>query len=160
MLFKDKIIILDNVLDKTECLKVIKTFNETGHNDIWNGTLVMDICEDEFVTSIVNKIVNSFLPYNDCLAIELPQVVKWVPGCYQNLHNDLDHKDIRRLTAFTSITYLNEDFVGGETYFEDGTTIKPKIGRTLFFDGVYYRHGVNRVQNGNRFTIPIWYNLK
>ena len=31
-------------------------------------------------------------------------------------------------TDYASILYLNEDFEGGETYFEDGQSVSPKTG--------------------------------
>ena len=52
--------------------------------------------------------------------------------------------------------YLNSDFEGGHTYFTDGTSIAPKAGRIVFFDGKYHYHGVSPIYN-NRYTIAAWY---
>jgi hypothetical protein len=40
---------------------------------------------------------------------------------------------------------------------KDGTIIKPKIGRTLIFNGMYYVHGVKTIKKGTRYTLPVWY---
>jgi hypothetical protein len=74
-------------------------------------------------------------------------------GTYQPPHFDTASSQ----TVLTSITYLNENFVGGDTYFEDGAIIKPVIGRTLVFNGMKYVHGVKEILSGTRWTVPIWY---
>lgn len=84
---------------------------------------------------------------------ELLQGTIWPEGSMQHLHVD----STRTTTALTSITYLNDDFEGGETYFENGISVKPKKGKTVFFDGMKYRHGVNPVRNGKRFVLSNWY---
>ena len=58
---------------------------------------------------------------------------------------------------FASITYLNDNFSGGETYLVDDLIVRPKRGRVIAFDGQQYLHGVNRVRSGDRYTIAIWY---
>jgi len=65
--------------------------------------------------------------------------------------------EARESTNLTSITYLNEGYLGGETAFDNGVIIKPKIGKTVFFDGKKYLHGVNPVTKGKRFVLAIWY---
>ena len=81
------------------------------------------------------------------------QIVHWPKGSFQNSHKD----NASEKTTLSSITYLNDSFEGGETFFVDGAIVKPKKGRTLLFDGKYYLHGVNPIINGNRFTIAAWY---
>ena len=34
---------------------------------------------------------------------------------------------------FSLLIYLNEGYEGGETYFEEGITITPKVGEALIF---------------------------
>ena len=59
-------------------------------------------------------------------------------------------------TTITSLIYLNDSFRGGETYLDDGTVIEPKKGRILFFDGKYFKHGVNTT-HGERYVLSTWY---
>ena len=84
---------------------------------------------------------------------ELIQGTVWPKGSMQHLHLD----DSRTTTSLTSITYLNDDFEGGETYFENGVSVKPKKGKTVFFDGMRYRHGVQPIKNKRRFVLANWY---
>ena len=83
---------------------------------------------------------------------ELCQVVHRPEGTSHGLHID----EARNSTVMTSITFLNDDYKGGELYFEDGLTILPKSGRTVYFDGRANKHGVKQI-SGNRFTLAIWY---
>ena len=84
---------------------------------------------------------------------ELIQAVIWPEEATQAIHID----KARTTTALTSITYLNDNFEGGETYFENGISVKPKKGKTVFFDGMKYPHGVHPVRNGKRFVLANWY---
>ena len=61
-------------------------------------------------------------------------------------------------TSLACIIYLNDNFSGGETYFEDGTKFSPVKGRALFFDGNYYKHGVKSVDHGDRYVVAGWFN--
>ena len=71
-------------------------------------------------------------------------------------------------TIFSSVTYLNDNFTGGETYIINDITLRkhvrdlsvkisPKTGRTLYFDGKQYEHGVTEVKDSHRYTLAIWY---
>ena len=81
------------------------------------------------------------------------EITIWKEKSKQNMHFD----QARESTNLTSITYLNEEYLGGETVFENGVVIKPKIGKTVFFDGKKYLHSVNPLTKGKRFVLAIWY---
>ena len=134
--------IIDDVLSKEQCKKLISLKSTLGIDHMWGDTEVTKL--SEIPEEIKNNNIN-FTP-------DWGEIVKWTNNSYQQLHFD-DSSDI---TKNTSITYLNNDYDGGETYFEDGTIIKPKTGRTVIFDGKKYKHGVNKV-NGVRYTLPVWY---
>jgi hypothetical protein len=71
---------------------------------------------------------NEYNSFDKKNCVDWLQIVHWPKGSFQEFHKDFESQD----TVLTSITYLNDDFVGGETVFEDGIVIKPKKGRTLF----------------------------
>lgn len=87
---------------------------------------------------------------------ELLQFTFWPPGSLQNSHFD----DTRDTTILTSITYLNDDYEGGQTYFKNGVVVNPKKGKTVFFDGKKYKHGVSKIIQGNRYVCAFWYTNK
>jgi hypothetical protein len=74
--------------------------------------------------------------------------------------NDNFHKDRSHLTA---ITYLNDDFDGGEfTYIDENEIqqkIKPKLNQTLVMDDNLL-HKVSPVTNGNRFSLVTFFQFR
>ena len=149
-----KTLICDNLLDEDECKFLINFYEdnkklEKQHRD----TLYMDLVPNMHnnVNLLAEKLTNiSKLFFAKIFWMHL---VKWSPGSFQDLHFDTAEKD----TVLSSITYLNDNFEGGETYFEEGTIFKPKKGRGLFFDGNFYKHGVKKVENDTRYVVATWY---
>ena len=92
--------------------------------------------------------------YGKILFPELVEIVKWPVDSYQPPHIDITRKS----TKYTSVTYLNVDYEGGETFFtENNKKSTNGLGTTIFFDGVQYKHGVKPISRGTRYTLPIWY---
>lgn len=63
------------------------------------------------------------------------------------------HKDngLELYSKYTVITFLTDDFEGGEIVF-DTQIIKPKVNRTVIFDKDEYREYMN-IKNGKRLWI-------
>jgi hypothetical protein len=154
------IIILDDILTNDECKNLIDiyqknkeyahtygkpTFYPLNINNILDGK---DIALD--VAKRIEQILNKYCNLN---IIDWFEIVEWPCNTWQSYHLDKTSK----ITSFTSITYLNENFDGGCTIMHDGTKIKPKAGRTVIFDGNKYIHGVEPILKGERYTLPIWY---
>ena len=53
--------------------------------------------------------------------------------------------------------YLNDDFNGGHTGFEN-FEIVPKTGQLCIFSNSHYLHYVNKVEDAERFVLSFWYN--
>ena len=66
------------------------------------------------------------------------------------------------LRDVTSVCYFNDDYEGGELCFDSlDMRIKPKAGTLVFFPtGEIYRHSVNRVTDGERYSVPKFWNFK
>jgi len=84
---------------------------------------------------------------------EETQIVRWSVGDGQPLHLDTT----RSTTTYAAILYLNDDFGGGETWFESGPTVRPQAGALVGFHGASLRHGVRTVTSGTRLTMPMWF---
>lgn len=88
------------------------------------------------------------------LALDTHQLVVWPAGSEQPAHID----DKRDETRFAAILYLNEDFSGGETFFEGSPIVgKPQTGRLIAFPGRSVLHGVRRIEAGTRYTMAMWF---
>lgn len=99
-----------------------------------------------------------------------PSFRKSLPGSEQSLHIDhgklVDGKEIidystndgnswpRCLNEYASVVYWNDDYSGGEIYFENPRiSIRPESGMLIFFPcSASYAHGVSRVHHGERIV--------
>jgi len=78
------------------------------------------------------------------------EIVKREKGSHMDNH--IDEGD-----TLAFILYLNDDFEGGETIFENETIIKPKKGRLLVFSNGIFLHKVNLITKGERYVIAGWF---
>jgi predicted 2-oxoglutarate/Fe(II)-dependent dioxygenase YbiX len=82
----------------------------------------------------------------------------WEKGSRANPHYD-SHVGYEYL-QFATVLYLNDDYDGGEIFFPNQNFVyKPKRGDALLFPcgGTEYTHGVKKVLEGRRFTMPLWH---
>ena len=151
-------LIQDDMLDKVTCDALINFYqNNRPLTKLWYSTNTLNLAEiedqdDQLAKKIIFGMTTYLASKGAVVYPELCQVVHRPEGTSHGLHID----DARNTTVMTSITFLNDDYKGGELYFEDGLTILPKLGRTVYFDGRGKRHGVKQI-SGNRFTLAIWY---
>lgn len=150
------ILIEEDFLNKEACqyltkLSITKEEEAVPFRDI--NILLLQEYDLPFTKKIVSYTTN-FLGKRGVTAFpERIEITIWKENSKQNMHFD----EVRESTNLTSITYLNEGYLGGETAFDNGVIIKPKIGKTVFFDGKKYLHRVNPVTKGKRFVLAIWY---
>ena len=150
------IVVIDNVFTRQECDYLISLY--AGHEDKaheWNGTkpLNFKFTPKELIFTFIEKIQSAVNNVFKEVEYDWGEIVKWNTFIGQGFHLDTSSEE----TTLTSITYLNNNFSGGRTVFNDGTTICPMVGRTLVFNGKQYYHGVEQVSEGIRWTVPIWY---
>tara|TARA_R100001015_G_C4526697_1_gene94201 strand:- start:70 stop:558 length:489 start_codon:yes stop_codon:yes gene_type:complete len=151
-------VILPEHISSLICVKTIDIYkNNEDSRETHRDTKLIDsraIGQDFFKKTLlqINNIAVSL--YGKDTYIEMAQIVEWPNGSNQPPHCDL----ARGGTKSTSITYLNDDFEGGETYFtQQDLIIKPKRGKTVFFDGKKFEHGVQKITKGIRYTLAVWY---
>jgi hypothetical protein len=132
------------------------------HSQLWDQTRLIRI-KDGFYreddpslydtvkkcVSIIQEAVNFDERFRVIQDIE---IVKYPTGSSKTFHYD----NTRKTTTGASITYLNDDYIGGQTVVE-GVSIQPLSGRTVYFDGKAFKHNVMNVIKGSRYTISIWY---
>jgi predicted 2-oxoglutarate/Fe(II)-dependent dioxygenase YbiX len=104
-----------------------------------------------------------------------PYLRKYPPGSYLKMHADAEGyygngpEPLRNydpgnpmsevLNECSSILYLNDDYEGGELYFEGlDLLVKPKANQLIFFpSGAEFRHEVKPVIKGDRYTLASFY---
>ena len=146
MINKDKIVIRDNVLDPDQCSHLIEIFERENAVSKPNSK-VLSIQKHPHLDIITGHSTTNFKT-----ADYWAQIVKRSKGQYQKLHTD----EASETTLLTSVTFLNDNFEGGELAFND-LFVKPKAGRQVMFDGQYYPHAVMEIINGDRYTVNCWY---
>ena len=99
-----------------------------------------------------NKLNQKSLYVNNSV-IDYVEIVRWPIGSKHLPHYDT----AQDYTTLASIIYLNDNFVGGETYFTDGIIFTPRQGRLILFDGQYFEHGVSNVNTNERYVVAAWY---
>lgn len=119
--------------------------DESLKSEIWTLSLnIKSIIEKEYNLSV--------------LPIPSTTVMKWIPGKFLEPH--VDDLSIRSPQHHIStITYLNDNYEGGEiSFITHNVSIKPKIGDLIIFPGnMNYAHEVKTILSGNRYTIPVWF---
>jgi hypothetical protein len=123
--------------------------------------------------------------YNEPVYTHLTTIVLWQPGQSMPRHVDdgfgsEQYREMLKIRKYTSVTYMNDDYVGGETFIRsDGQTVPdfrtkdeyrfpnntftdfisvPKKGATILFKGDDTNaHGVNALKAGTRVILSSWF---
>lgn len=96
--------------------------------------------------------------------IEKPNILEFYSyekGDFLTAHSDKPTKfDSHQNSNYTAIIYLNDDFVGGETYFSDkNEIIYPKAGNLLLFQH-QLRHEGKVVELGTKYIFRSNWKIK
>lgn len=142
------IYIKDNVLSDDD-IKKLELFY-TYPSQQYDQSIVVAIPSNyEIVQKVKNEVNNTFEQFNE---VDWSQIISYPTGSSKSFHID----DVSEATTGTSVTFLNDDIVGGEAIVE-GVSITPIKGRTYFIDGRMYKHSVSNVIKGTRLTLTSWY---
>ncbi|WP_247218000.1 2OG-Fe(II) oxygenase [Synechococcus sp. C9] len=98
--------------------------------------------------------------------MESISILRYQPGQFYQRHVDNVLLNSRRMEIAQGIPtrdvgivgYLNEDFTGGETYFDrQGVTVKPQQGAVVVFPAYYtHPHQSLPVQSGVKYAMTTW----
>jgi hypothetical protein len=170
-----------NFLTAAECALLAETANalatqqhvEDVSDDFWKGRILYfrDILAGRPGSAAlmrdaqrrVTERLRSFYELTVPVFADTVQLVRWRTGMHMPTHADRANPDGRPhgmpFRDFASIVYLNEGYEGGELYFPRlDLTIKPATGMLLAFTGGWYHeHGVLKVTEGERLTMPAFY---
>lgn len=177
-----------NVFGNDECDFVINESEKSGkytRSTIYNTELKRsEVADMRTSTSFVDDdnifydirqkafdLIKTKLPHITLNHLEMAQIQKYEDSQFVRSHVDYfnDGKQITNSDKMaTLIVYLNDDFDGGETFFNHlGFKIKPEKGSALFFDYDYSeiinrktRHEGLPVYNGIKYIITFWVRQK
>ena len=151
--------ILPNSFTSDQCSFLIDLYEKNNHlAGEWRDTYPLALAGPKgtvsFIdSSILEQMKNYFCNFFNNY-IHRMEIVKWPTDSFQPPHFDTS----KSYTSLASITYLNDDFQGGQTCMEsEKLCVNPKTGTTFFFDGQRYEHHVTPVKNGTRYTFAVWY---
>jgi hypothetical protein len=91
----------------------------------------------------------------------IPDIVtlcRWFPGMEQPPHaDDMTNSEVKGFEhrVFGAIIYLNDDYVGGKTYYPNyNIEILPEVGKLAVHPGdVNHIHGVTKIEENIRYTL-------
>lgn len=174
--------VVDNFATDDELSKILDKCNEFSdwdntwqeHVDGQRFTERPDCQERATVSSRALSLVSATVGRRLCFLYE-PYLRKYPPGSYLKMHADAEgyygsnpeplknydpgNQMSEVLNEYSSILYLNDNYQGGELYFEElDLLIKPTANQLVFFpSGSEFRHEVKPVLSGDRYTLASFY---
>lgn len=151
------ILLQDNYLEEYECDELLNIFSQNKDKSQFyhiNSTNILKVfgIKNIIIEKVKEKVVSTCKSLtNSNIYLDNYELVEWPEGSYHPPHYDYP-TDI-----FSSVIYLNDNFSGGETYFSDSKIITPKKGSCLIFSNSKYRHSVNKINSGTRYTFSFWF---
>lgn len=174
----DSVFTVENFLTPEECQKYIRISEDFGYEDalvssprgqvlrkdLRNNERVM--LQNEEIAAWLWERASDFVPYqyDDRSAIgvnEMLRFYRYDPGQQFNWHQDFPfERDNGEQSYLTLIIYLNDDFEGGETSFEDSYSeemfdefkVVPQQGMALFFEHAIHHKG-EPVTRGRKYVL-------
>lgn len=179
---KENITLIHNFISKEDLTTINQYLDSKKDDDEFLGgkdlRLETVMLENKNVFDLVQKyenkiyetIKNVFTNKYGIAVIRKPinptHFVKWIPGMSSGLHSDCEKHDDTPAEAadfyrynISVLAYPNDSYEGGEITFPDyGIVVKPQAGDLIIFPGNrYYKHTVENVISGTRYTMPSWY---
>jgi hypothetical protein len=181
---KDNIVIINNFINDEDLLDINNYLDLYKDNDEFMGG--KDLREDKVKEEnpVVGKLLDKYEEKIYAEAYKLftekygipiirkpvnsTHFVKWITGMNSKLHCDCEKPDGTPAMAANFYTYNvsvlmypNDKYTGGEITFPDyDLVLKPKPGDMIMFPGNNaYKHTVQKVESGFRYTMPSWYSF-
>lgn len=124
--------------------------NDTIHYGLLNGGIKLSV---DRVRYKIGQYVGLYA--NEPVYPNFTDFVMWTEGRSMGLHID-NALESNKNRHYSCVLYLNNEFIGGETYFDSGYKTKPETGSIVVFPSGMY-HGVKKIEHGTRFTLAMWF---
>ena len=164
---KKLIYVEENFISPSECQDLINLSKsneeEIPYGDESRGgntflTTLDGIYFEKEKNNVVEKVTNLCNTFDDRVIIDYAAVVRWPSGTFMKEHTDPPRPG-QKPNLFAALVYLNDNFTGGYTQFEENV-VKPEIGKLLVFSNSHYKHSVSKIEGSERFALSIWFNQK
>lgn len=179
-----RFVLLDSFLDENSCCDIVRYFldnigerscSNAGNREFDHRILYYESIPEPSVRSRLSEIKYGAMRelrrfYRiDTIYCESCHIVRWAKGHSLGLHADNAYfpsgkPNYTNWRTFAAVLFLNRDFEGGEFYFHSydsngrDRSIRPKTGTLLAFGaGLDFVHGVREVEDGDRFTVAMWF---
>lgn len=142
---------IHSFLHKNLCTYLIDYIKENKNKTVaFNKRFLLPLKDHIENDSVIKNIINLYSSIRPLDTLSNIEIVYWPPGESHIWHDDTIYYD------YTTITYLNDSYIGGETVVEN-YTIKPETGKLTMFEASR-KHKVNLLQKGDRYVIIAWFN--
>ena len=132
-------------------------FDKNHGAKYWGGNvdpIHLTESKDKLFSSVINDVTNLCKIFDDNIKLQYVGVIRWPIGTFMKPH--IDDNNIHEPDIFAAMLYLNDNFTGGSTMFED-IEIKPKSGKLIIFSNHEHLHYVSEVGGAERFVLSFWY---
>ena len=158
----------NNILDNKTYKKLKEICEDFDNRDLripeLNNYYVRLFIKNDILVDYINnakKYLIENLPIDYTKTIDFEDTVSWINKVsIETNKNDIFHTD---MTELTIVTYLNDEFTGGEFMYIDETkkteTIIPKSNISLIMNDKLL-HKVSAVNSGVRFSLVTFYKVK
>jgi len=141
---------IENFLHKNICKYLIDYFKQNKiHSKKFHKRSLISLLDFPVDDNIVLNIINLYKKIKPSSKLCHMELLYWPPGESHDWHDDTIYYD------YTTITNLNDNFIGGETIVEKYKVI-PKTGKIILFNANKI-HKVNILEKGERYVIVAWY---
>ena len=139
----------------------LTTVEWKDHTAVYHGGEVgatdIKATNDEIFAGVIKSVNSLCKTFDKKSNLDYVGVVRWPPGTFMKPH--VDDNNIHNPDVFAAMLYLNDDFKGGNTIFED-FEVKPEVGKLIIFSNSQYLHYVSKVEGSERFVLSFWYNTE
>ena len=142
---KKLLYIEENFLTPDECKTFIDYVNDNKKED-----------KADFFRQVVDKVTTVCKSFDERANLDYVGVARWPVGTFKDSHYDDSARD-DIFDIFAAMIYLNDDFNGGHTGFENFEVV-PKTGQLCIFSNSQFKHHVTKVKDAERFVLSFWYN--
>ena len=116
--------------------------------------ITLNMTDDELFSNVINSVTDLCKTFESEIVLDYVGVVRWPIGTFMKPH--VDDNNVHKPDVFAAMLYLNDDFEGGSTMFED-IEVKPERGKLVIFSNSQHLHYVSKVDKSERYVLSFWY---